>query len=79
MDLASDFSMEDLDTLSTYTNMFGQMFGKDTASYIFAELTTEMKSGGSDLLNALDSINWSDSKIDNLFSLNTAIDNIDKN
>ena len=79
MDLASDFSMEDLDTLSTYTNMFGQMFGKDTASYIFAELTTEMKSGGSDLLNALDSINWSDSKIDNLFSLKTAIDNVDKN
>ena len=77
--MSEDFSIDQLNTLSTYTNMFGQMFGADTAGYIFAELTDEMKSGGSDLLDALDSIDWSDSNIDNLFSLQTAIDNLGDN
>lgn len=77
--MSEDFSIDQLNTLSTYTNMFGQMFGADTAGYIFAELTDEMKSGGSDLLDALDSIDWSDSNIDNLFSLQTAIDNLGNN
>jgi len=45
------------------------MFGADTAGYIFSALTEEMKNGGSDLLDALDSIDWSNSNIDNLFSL----------
>lgn len=75
--MAQDFSIEDMQSLSTYTNMFGQMFGKETAGYVFSELTNEMKNGGSDLLDALDSINWSDSKIDNIFSLKEAINNID--
>ena len=78
-ELAYNLSLDNLNTLSTYTNMFGQMFGADTAEYIFAELTDEMKSGGSDLLDALDSIDWSDSNIDNLFSLQTAIDNLGNN
>lgn len=77
--MSEDFSIDQLNTLSTYANMFGQMFGADTAGYIFAELTDEMKSGGSDLLDALDSIDWSDSNIDNLFSLQTAIDNLGDN
>jgi hypothetical protein len=53
------------------------MFGKDTAGYIFTELAHEMHEGGSDLLDALDSIDWSDSKINNIFSLQEAIDNLD--
>ena len=77
--IGANLSSEQLDALSTYTNMFGQMFGADTAGYIFSELLTEMKDGGSDLLDALDNIDWSDSNIDNLFSLQTAIDNLGKN
>ena len=79
MHLGDTLSTEQLQALSTYTNMFGQMFGKDTAGYIFSELESEMEKGGSDLLDALDSIDWSDSNIDNLFSLQTAIDNLGKN
>lgn len=77
--LAYNLSLDNLNALSTYTNMFGQMFGADTAEYIFAELVDEMESKGSDLLNALDSIDWSDSNIDNLFSLREAIDNLGDN
>lgn len=77
--MSEDFSIDNLNTLSTYTNMFGQMFGADTAEYIFAELVDEIESKGSDLINALDSIDWSDSNIDNLFSLREAINNLGDN
>ncbi len=69
------YSLEDLESISNYAIQFSSSFGKNAATAVISNLKDTLSKNSTELLDTLDSIDFSKSKISSLFNINEAIKN----